>query len=365
MARNFRSCVQFAAQSKGPPAICASSSVPVCGISEVPAERVYMEALEDDFRIYDSSDNDSASGEVTINVNEQIQTSERCDEDNDERREKRLRQDSDEVGETEFTEVRRTSKRIARRFSKESSPPGRVTDVLQTPFAEKYVISMTSKEILPKQFRMAKLLQAENFQNIVKIAYKGPYRVFIHFGDKLNAEKMLNHEKFTTMGYKCHMTNEVTISYGIVRNVDLDFDEKEAMEILKCEQEIVSFKRLKRLSGEGKWVDCETVRLGIKGSTLPPYVFGYECRFKVEPYTFPVSQCSGCWKFGHLIRACPENKILCPKCGEKHKNCDTNTFKCINCKGPHMALFKGCPMFVKEKEIRSIMSSKTAHIKKR
>ncbi|CAH2096159.1 unnamed protein product [Euphydryas editha] len=67
----------------------------------------------------------------------------------------------------------------------------------------------------------------------------------------------------------------------------------------------------------------------------------YKSPYKVEAYKFPVTQCSGCWKFGHMKRYCPTQKIKCPKCGQDHNNCETKEYSCINCKGPHMALSFG------------------------
>lgn len=49
-------------------------------------------------------------------------------------------------------------------------------------------------------------------------------------------------------------------------------------------------------------------------------------------------------------------KLICPKCGNQHDNCDTTKYTCVNCKGPHMAMYKKCPTFLKEKEIRDIMT---------
>lgn len=81
-----------------------------------------------------------------------------------------------------------------------------------------------------------------------------------------------------------------------------------------------------------------------------------ELRIKVEPYIFPVSQCSRCWKLGHTMKRYPSNKIVCQKCTENHANCNTTTYKCVNCKGQHMSLLRSCPVYVKEKKLRELMS---------
>ncbi|CAK1582501.1 unnamed protein product [Parnassius mnemosyne] len=220
------------------------------------------------------------------------------------------------------------------------------------------------KEVLPKQFGMAKLLRLLNIENIVKMIYKSAYRVLIHFEKEESAVKLLKSEKLSRLGYRAQRADETTFSYGILRQIDLETEEKEILENLSCEHEIISIKRLRRMSDSGEWIDSETVRICFKGTTLPPYVYGYGCRFKVEPYTFPVSQCSGCWKFDHLSRSCPIKKIICPKCGNNHPNCDTDKFVCVNCKGPHMAMHKKCPIFLKEKEIRNIMTKQNCTYRK-
>lgn len=48
--------------------------------------------------------------------------------------------------------------------------------------------------------------------------------------------------------------------------------------------------------------------------------------------------------------------VICPKCGNKHTNCQIKVYKCVNCSGNHMALSKNCPIYKKEKRIRELMS---------
>lgn len=264
--------------------------------------------------------------------------------------EKRQRQESEENKneDDEFITVQRRPKRVHRSTSDD----------------ETYEVCLSSREILPKQIGMAKLLKSQNIKNIVRIKYKGPYKALITFNNKNDAKELLNNQKILELDYKCHPTNEVQITYGVVKDIDLDIEEKEIIEEFQCEAEILAMKRLRRLKENNEWVPSTTIRLTFKSTTLPPYIMGYGYRLKVEPYTFPVSQCSGCWKFGHLVRSCPSKKIKCPKCSQDHQNCDTKEFVCINCKGHHMALDKKCPMFIKEKKIRNIMCLKNITYRK-
>lgn len=280
---------------------------------------------------------------------------------------KRIRQESEGSKEDEgFVTVMRNKKRVARSNSKnsensvEKDPEGRV----ESQNIEKYVVCITGTKALPKQFGMAKLMKSENIVGILNIKYKSSFRALIEFNNNENAEKLMSCVQIQSAGYRCQKIDEVNLTYGIVRQIDLDAEESEIMENFLCETEIVSVRRLKRQTFSGQWTFSETVRLCFKGTTLPPYVFGYGSRFKVDPYIFPVTQCSGCWKFGHPIKFCPTKKILCPKCGEGHPNCETENYECLNCKGNHMALNKLCPVFLKEKEVRKIMSQEKCTYRK-
>lgn len=69
-----------------------------------------------------------------------------------------------------------------------------------------------------------------------------------------------------------------------------------------------------------------------------------------------------CWKYGHLIRGCPYKKIICPKCGSNHANCEILNFNYVNCGGDHIALDR--PIYQKGKLIRLKMSEKNISYRK-
>lgn len=278
--------------------------------------------------------------------------------------EKRMRPESEEnTDDAEFITVRRNPKRL-HRSSLRNYDSGRNSQSEHLQANDYCDVYVTSKEVLPKQIGLAKLLRDENIQGITKILYKNPYKVQIQFENRQYAEKILICEKIKNLGYRCQLAQEVNLSYGIVKNVELEVNEEELIHIFTSEFEIVSVKRLKRSTDEGKWEDCETVRICFKGSVVPTYVEVYGCKFKVESYTFPVAQCSKCWKFGHLQRQCTIKRFVCPKCGGAHANCEVTRFCCVNCKGSHMSFNKTCPVFLKEKDIRHIMSSENCTYKK-
>ncbi|CAH2086493.1 unnamed protein product [Euphydryas editha] len=81
-------------------------------------------------------------------------------------------------------------------------------------------------------------------------------------------------------------------------------------------------------------------------------------------YYISASQCSKCWRLGHMPKRCPCNKIACSKCGGIHANCKTTVYKCMNCEGSHMAVPKQCPVFIKKKNLRELMAEYNCTYKK-
>ncbi|KAJ2945186.1 hypothetical protein O0L34_g9255 [Tuta absoluta] len=221
-----------------------------------------------------------------------------------------------------------------------------------------FEVSVSATKELPKPMAFAKLLNSENIKNALQIVRKSPFKIQIRFGAIDEAQALLNNAKFAELGYKCQLTygGDVTFSYGIIKGVDLDLHEEDISKLLECDFKITSVKRLRRLDESGKWVPCETIRVCFLSAVLPTYVYAYGCRFKVWRNVFPVTQCRGCWKFGHFFKYCPLKKMLCPKCGGEHDNCTKINIKCLNCKGNHLVLDKSCPIFQKEKAIKEIMS---------
>lgn len=258
----------------------------------------------------------------------------------------------------DFITITRKTKKTLRRDSvnKDST-----SDIIKS-----IEICITSLQELPKQMAMARILKSENIGGIIKIKYRSPFKIFITFSNEDDAEKLLKCKKFMELDYRCQKTYENNVSYGRVRGVDLGMSEKEIMDVLESEVKILSIKRLKRITEKGKWVDCESIRICFESRVAPKHVIAYGCRMAVEDFVFQVTQCSGCFKYGHIFKFCPSKQALCPKCGSsKHDNCTKTELKCLNCKGNHFVLDKErCPLFLKEKELRKIMSKENITYKR-
>lgn len=266
---------------------------------------------------------------------------------------KRLRESSEENVDDSFSLVK---KKKAKKILERRNEEGQKLSINSYADDNIHKVCLTSAEILPKQMALAKILRDQNIKNIIKIKYKGPYKVLIHLDNTEESEKLINCPKLKELKIKAQSTDKCNWVYGIIRGVDIELSMEEFITSLNQEDKVLAAKRLKKMDRKGNWVDGEIVRLCFQSSQCPTHVYAYGCRFEVERFVYPVTQCSRCWKFGHIKRFCPVKKDLCPKCGNEHANCEIVDFKCPNCSGPHMALNKTCPSFLKEKRIRIIMS---------
>lgn len=223
--------------------------------------------------------------------------------------------------------------------------------------SQKVDLYINSSEKLPKQFEFAKILKSNGIEKVSRVKYVNPYKIFLQFEGADNAEKLINCKTIHELGWRCQKPLEVVISYGVIKDVELELSEKNILEIISTDRDLVAVKRLKRRNKDGNgWEESESVRLAFKGSSLPAWIYIYGMKINVEPYVFPVTQCSRCWRFGHSLRFCPSKKTVCPKCGKGHANCEITSYKCINCTGNHLSLDRSCPAFKKEKRLRDLMA---------
>lgn len=108
--------------------------------------------------------------------------------------EKRMRSDSDEQHSPDddgFTTVMRKPKKVPRRIPTDHGPENQKDSM---PTNE---ICVISKDILPKQMAFAKLLRAENIKDILRIKYKGPYKVLVQFERKEEADKLVKMKSYS------------------------------------------------------------------------------------------------------------------------------------------------------------------------
>lgn len=159
----------------------------------------------------DSSGSDVVEAESVKECEQQVENMRSMEETK--KSEKRLRSDNEEYIEDDegFITVRRDKKRLVRSIST-SSNLSEKQEIAFNPVDEKIIVCVTSKEILPKPFGMAKLLRAENIKNILKIQYKNPFKVLIHFEERKDAESLINCNKFRSLDFRCQFIDELSLT---------------------------------------------------------------------------------------------------------------------------------------------------------
>ena len=144
-----------------------------------------------------------------------------------------------------------------------------------------------------------------------------------------------------------------------VKGVPTDITETEFQEFLNLNK--INFAKAERIKSKKDGRVLPMFRLEINDPTEAEALLSKNlvCQvtgivYKVEEFRTPISvtQCYNCQSFGHSAKTCRSNQ-KCLICGENHshKGCpnkESRKAKCANCKGPHVASYKGCPEYKKQ-----------------
>ena len=158
---------------------------------------------------------------------------------------------------------------------------------------------------------------------------------------------------------KAFQTNKVQTKILAMKGVPTDIMDTEFLEFL--DQNKISYAKAERLKSKKDGTVLPIFQLKINDPTeaealisqnLVCNVTGIVC--KVEEFRQPISitQCFNCQSFGHSAKNCG-SKIKCLICSEGHPhkgwpNKEAKKPQCANCKGPHVASYKGCPEYKKQ-----------------
>ena len=145
----------------------------------------------------------------------------------------------------------------------------------------------------------------------------------------------------------------------VVEGVPIEVTEQEFKEFLDLNK--INYAKAERLISKKDGRVLEIFKLEIKDDIEAEALIAENLTcsitgiiYRVEEFRTPISvqQCYNCQCFGHSAKTC-RSKTKCLICGEDHhhKGCpnkETKQAKCANCKGPHVASYKGCPAYKKQ-----------------
>ena len=190
---------------------------------------------------------------------------------------------------------------------------------------------------------------------------------FLLIGDSIQDVIILQNESKmkTALGQKvkvslpkAYQTNKVPNKRLAVKGVPTDIPEAEFKEFLDLNK--ISYAKAERLKSQKDGRVLPIFQLEITDPTEAEALISQNlvCNvtgivYNVEEFRAPVSvmQCYNCESFGHSAKTC-RSKQKCLICGENHshKECPNRELRkptCANCKGPHVASYKGCPEYKK------------------
>lgn len=145
----------------------------------------------------------------------------------------------------------------------------------------------------------------------------------------------------------------LNVSKGVVTCKDLlNCTTDEILEELK-EEGVTLVKRI-FVRRNGTLQETATHILTFNTPVLPQKIKVAFYSLPVRPYIPIPVRCFRCQRFGHTSQKC-SNEQICV-CGEKPHDgtpCE-QPIKCVNCKGPHSARSKLCPVFKQENTIQRV-----------
>lgn len=209
-------------------------------------------------------------------------------------------------------------------------------------------------------------LHKKGLRNIIENGIKriGRNRLSISFTSGKDANEFIQNETLAeTKKYTTSIPIFNICRMGIVKGVPEDWSHEDIMANIRVPNGFGAIIRTRRMcrksvSSSGvEWIPTQSVTLTFDGQCLPPRVFAFYSSLPVEKYILPTIQCFQCCRFGHTRDKC-RSQPRCLKCGDNHdgKSCNSETFHCINCSGPHKATDKTCPEFLRQANIKNHMS---------
>lgn len=218
------------------------------------------------------------------------------------------------------------------------------------------IIERTDEEDFSKvsPFLISKFLNgyAGELKNVKKLKNG---TMLIETSNGKQSEKLMKCENFAgQFPIKVSIHSSLNFSKGVIRCYDLQFLEIEEIkkELSHAINDIVRIK-IKRNNCE---ILTNTYIITFPTPKIPESIKIGFYTVKVQQYIPNPMRCFNCLGFAHPTNLCKQ-QARCIQCGEaKHEDnsrCNLAA-KCANCRGPHNALDRSCPVFKINKEIKTI-----------
>lgn len=170
--------------------------------------------------------------------------------------------------------------------------------------------------------------------------------------------KLLKLTNFTDdIKIKAEPHGKLNYSKGVIRSYDLMCASETEILLNLKDQKVESVKQIINTRKGGA---TPNYILTFSTPHLPKSVTAGYLNLEVRPYIPNPLRCFRCLRFGHITNSCSKVANACRRCcseGHDENTCPNKPF-CVNCNAEHEPLHPKCPVFLKEKEIKTIQATK-------
>lgn len=202
----------------------------------------------------------------------------------------------------------------------------------------------------------------EYINKLIELKRVNDKDISLNFKRYTDANELIDNISKINPYWKARIPIYKNFKIGVLLGVDPELSDTEVEEGLQMYKQVLgediiqptkTIRIKKKSKDDDSLVNTTAIKIYVREENLPKVATMWFSRISVKPYIPPIRQCHRCYRLGHLKENCRNIKEFnCFKCGEDHeaKKC-TNIVKCINCKGPHDALYKECIARIQESEI--------------
>ena len=177
--------------------------------------------------------------------------------------------------------------------------------------------------------------------------------ILVEVDRKAQAKNLLKCKFFVNTPVEVSPHRTLNTSKGVIRCRELvECFEDEILAELR-DQGVIGVHRI-TIKRDGRTINTWTLILTFSTSTLPEKIKCAFLKVNVSPYIPNPLRCFKCQQYGHHRNNC-KHSAICGRCSGSHEDQECSAApQCQNCKGPHPAWSKDCPMWRKEKLIQEV-----------
>ncbi|XP_058981843.1 RNA-directed DNA polymerase from mobile element jockey isoform X3 [Musca domestica] len=194
-------------------------------------------------------------------------------------------------------------------------------------------------------------------QGVLDIRKIGFGRSKILLNSASNANLLADNNTLIQMGYQPKIFSHFVSKIGIIFGIPVDIPDEELSAAISSEIPIIKMMRVTRMV-EGTRLPTQRVKIWFKGLNLPQTVKIYEFHRKEVKHFIQFGRCYRCYRHEHTAEHCKQKIESCKRCFSPHEKNEPCAEKiiCINCKGDHSPLERGCPARQRAYETKRIMT---------